>query len=97
MKAFFFIAALISAPALGQSLDSLPACAQTCALNAVGGSGCSDTDIACICLSATFISSYGSCIATSCTATDAAAAQSFAVQFCAAAGVTVGHPTNLSG
>ncbi|KAH6655385.1 hypothetical protein BKA67DRAFT_657329 [Truncatella angustata] len=85
MKVLFFIVAFVSAPTLAQDLNALPACAQTCALNAIGGSGCAVTDLKCICESASFISSYTSCITTSCGAADQAAAISFAIQYCASA------------
>ncbi|SPJ84644.1 uncharacterized protein FTOL_10906 [Fusarium torulosum] len=93
MKASSFVAALISAPALGQDLGGLPACAQSCALNAIGGSGCAATDVVCICTSQTFISVYSSCVSTSCNATDAAAATEFGNQFCASASSTVSPTT----
>ncbi|KAH6870978.1 hypothetical protein B0T10DRAFT_553527 [Thelonectria olida] len=89
MNAFVLIA-LISASTLAQDLSGLPACAQTCALDAIGASGCAVTDVVCICLSDIFISAYSSCVATSCNATDAAAATSFGVQYCASGGVTIG-------
>ncbi|KAM6530294.1 hypothetical protein FALCPG4_008420 [Fusarium falciforme] len=87
MKSVLITAVLASAGALAQS--SLPACAQTCALDSLASSGCSSTDIACVCKSRAFIESYTSCVATSCNAEDAAKAAQFGVQQCGSAGVSV--------
>ncbi|KAL6404499.1 hypothetical protein AUP68_13892 [Ilyonectria robusta] len=84
----FFVAALVSAPVLAQDLTSLPACAQTCALNAISSTGCAPTDAKCICESTSFLSSVESCISTACNATDQQATLTFAQQFCSSAGVT---------
>ena len=45
---------------------------QTCALNSIGASGCPVTNVTCICVAPTFISSFNSCVGTSCNATDQA-------------------------
>jgi hypothetical protein len=44
----------------------------TCALNAIGATGCAATDAACVCSATTFLSSVQSCISTACNATDQA-------------------------
>ncbi|KAH7205827.1 uncharacterized protein BKA55DRAFT_459692, partial [Fusarium redolens] len=92
MKVFFFLTALLSAPALGQTIG-LPACAETCVLNGIGASGCATTDAGCICISPSFLASVEACISTDCDALDQAATLSFATQFCAQAGVTISVPS----
>lgn len=45
-----------------QDLSGLPACAYNCALQGIGGTGCSVTDSACICAAQSFLSDVQSCI-----------------------------------
>ncbi|KAH6661573.1 hypothetical protein B0J14DRAFT_376496 [Halenospora varia] len=78
------------------SLDGLPICAETCALNAISGSGCATYDMVCVCLSTTFLSSYTSCVGLSCNPSDQALATNFGVQYCAQAGVTIGASSSTS-
>ncbi|WAO92186.1 CFEM domain-containing protein [Fusarium falciforme] len=87
MKSVLIAAVLASAGTLAQS--PLPSCAQTCALNALSSSGCGSTDVACVCKSTAFVEGYTSCVATSCSAEDAAKAEQYGVQLCGSAGVSV--------
>ncbi|KIW72544.1 hypothetical protein PV04_00729 [Phialophora macrospora] len=79
--------------AASQDLSSLPSCAVTCALNAIGATGCAATDAACVCSATTFLTSVQSCISTACNATDQAATLAFAQQYCGSAGITITLPT----
>ncbi|KAJ9503777.1 hypothetical protein LTR99_002539 [Exophiala xenobiotica] len=79
--------------AAAQDLSSLPPCAVTCALNAIGATGCAATDAKCICTATSFLSGVQSCISTACNATDQAATLQFAVTFCGSAGVSITLPT----
>jgi len=79
--------------AAAQDLSSLPSCAVTCAINAIGATGCATTDAKCICTATSFLSGVQTCISTACNATDQAATLAFAQQFCGSAGVTITLPT----
>jgi len=79
--------------AASQDLSSLPTCAVSCAVNAIGSTGCAVTDALCICQATSFLSGVQTCISTACNATDQAATLQFALQFCSSAGVTITLPT----
>ncbi|KAF8239081.1 hypothetical protein L208DRAFT_1386521 [Tricholoma matsutake] len=76
--------------ATAQTLFPLPQCALSCALSAIAGTGCTLTDVACICSSALFITSLNGCIGTACSPADQASTIAFAQQYCATAGVMLG-------
>ncbi|KAK5050748.1 hypothetical protein LTR84_003307 [Exophiala bonariae] len=76
-----------------QDLSTLPACAVTCALNAIGATGCSATDAHCVCSATSFLTTVQTCIGTACNATDVAATLAFAQQYCLSGGVTITLPT----
>lgn len=74
-------------------LSKLPACALTPALAALGSTTCSsETDFKCICSSSAFIASLEPAVAAACSPADLATAEAFAVQLCAAYGVTLTLP-----
>ncbi|KAL7968051.1 hypothetical protein HDV63DRAFT_89719 [Trichoderma sp. SZMC 28014] len=84
---------LLSSSSLAQNLSGLPACAESCALNAIAGSsGCAGPNAKCICTADSFFDAFNSCIGITCTASDRAAALLFTQQFCASAGVTIASP-----
>ncbi|OAP59136.1 hypothetical protein AYL99_06434 [Fonsecaea erecta] len=76
-----------------QDLSGLPACAVTCAVNAISSTGCSATDAACVCTATSFLSGVYTCISGACNATDIAATLQFAEQYCGSAGVSITLPT----
>ncbi|KAJ9602542.1 hypothetical protein H2200_013085 [Cladophialophora chaetospira] len=79
--------------AAAQDLSQLPSCAVTCALNAIGATGCQATDAKCVCSATSFLSSVQTCISTACNATDQAATLAFAQQYCGSAGITITLPS----
>ncbi|PIL26757.1 hypothetical protein GSI_11172 [Ganoderma sinense ZZ0214-1] len=76
----FALAALSS----GAWAQTLPPCAETCAVNAIGASGCASTDAHCLCTNNAFIAAVEACIQTSCSAADQAEAMKYAQKFCGA-------------
>jgi hypothetical protein len=86
----FVVALGLAALATAQGV--LPACAQSCALNAIGNTGCAVTDAACICTKPAFLTESQTCIESSCGPADQQAALEYAVNFCATAGVTLSVP-----
>ncbi|ETI28855.1 hypothetical protein G647_01307 [Cladophialophora carrionii CBS 160.54] len=94
---FFSIAAVSISTLLhlaaSQDLSTLPSCAVTCALNAIGGTGCAATDAACVCSATSFLTDVQACISTACSAADQAATLAFAQQYCGSAGITITLPT----
>ena len=44
----------------------------TCAINAIGATGCATTDAKCICTATSFLSGVQTCISTACSASDQA-------------------------
>ncbi|ETW77563.1 hypothetical protein HETIRDRAFT_454825 [Heterobasidion irregulare TC 32-1] len=91
MRASFvplLLAAAASASLMERQLSSLPTCALPCLVSANVGS-CSQTDIACLCSSSSFVSSLATCIESSCTGADVQTAISQATALCANNGVTL--------
>ncbi|KAF4500784.1 hypothetical protein FAGAP_3066 [Fusarium agapanthi] len=91
MKSFFlFTTALLSSSVLAQGGGGvLPKCAQPCALKAIQDSKCGSEDPSCVCKAPGFTESYLSCVSTSCSPREAAAAVSAGIRLCQAAGVTI--------
>ncbi|KAL9562183.1 hypothetical protein ACKAV7_013727 [Fusarium commune] len=99
MKSFLlFTTALLSSSVLAQSTPQaggqaggsvLPGCAQPCALKAIQDSKCGSEDPGCVCKAPGFAESYVSCVNTSCSPGDAAAAIAASIRLCQAAGVTI--------
>ncbi|KAF4436646.1 hypothetical protein FACUT_6241 [Fusarium acutatum] len=100
MKSFFFTTVLLSSSVLAQSTPQaggqgggggsvLPKCAQPCALKAIQDSKCASEDPGCVCKAPGFAESYVSCVGTSCSPREAAAAVSAGIRLCQAAGVTI--------
>ncbi|KIW78295.1 hypothetical protein Z517_08130 [Fonsecaea pedrosoi CBS 271.37] len=79
--------------AASQDLSSLPACAVTCAVNAISSTGCAATDAACVCQASSFLTGVYTCISASCSADDIAATLQFAQQYCGSAGISITLPT----
>ncbi|KAH0844084.1 CFEM domain containing protein [Fonsecaea pedrosoi] len=79
--------------AASQDLSSLPACAVTCAVNAISSTGCAATDAACVCQASSFLTGVYTCISGSCSADDIAATLQFAQQYCGSAGISITLPT----
>ncbi|KAK9386744.1 hypothetical protein V1515DRAFT_645109 [Lipomyces mesembrius] len=88
---FLTVAAIsgLVAVASAQSLSSLPACAQTCAGNAIGATGCSALDIHCFCTATSFMGTIASCISTACDQKDQQTTVQFAESLCLSASVTL--------
>jgi len=83
-------ALLASTPAtLAQDLSTLPPCASKCLPTALatGGKSCVQTDFACLCKNSDFVAAANKCYTSSCTVSELADAQKWAVGVCAAAGV----------
>ncbi|EJD01850.1 uncharacterized protein FOMMEDRAFT_88233 [Fomitiporia mediterranea MF3/22] len=77
------------------SRQNVPQCALTCIGNADLG-GCSATDNQCLCTNQQFIQSTTTCIESTCSGSDLAAAEAFAQQSCASVGVTLTAPGSAS-
>ncbi|RVX68518.1 hypothetical protein B0A52_07942 [Exophiala mesophila] len=75
---------------------TLPACATSCALTAIGSTGCSVTDAACICSATSFLEGVQACITTACSAEDQQATLAYAQSFCLSGGVTITLPTGAA-
>ncbi|KAI0718651.1 hypothetical protein C8Q72DRAFT_134773 [Fomitopsis betulina] len=71
-----------SAHLFARQLGSIPACASTCIQNTSPGS-CSPSDEQCLCTSSTYVNALGTCIHTSCSTADIAAAESALKAICA--------------
>ncbi|KAL5586874.1 hypothetical protein FOBRF1_016744 [Fusarium oxysporum] len=93
----FFVAVLISAPALAQ--DSISPCVLGCITDAASSAGCMGfTDLDCVCANTDFQTVAATCLQAKCTADEQAAALSLQKKMCASAGATNGPaPTNLPG
>jgi len=83
------IAALAAPLIAAQDLSGLPSCAETPAIAALGSTGCSITDIACICKDSAFLTSLEPAVAAACSPADLATALQFAVDLCDSVGVTL--------
>ncbi|KAH0351812.1 hypothetical protein KCU83_g4073, partial [Aureobasidium melanogenum] len=81
-----FAAAAMVAPTLAQDAASLaallPSCAVNCALTAIPATGCTATDVSCLCSSSSFISSIASCTQGACSAEDQAKTAAATAQIC---------------
>jgi len=90
-----FVAALAAvASAQTCSISDLPTCAVTPALQAIGSTGCSATDLACVCKNQAFIASLTPAIKAGCSAADYQKAVTTAACLCAQAGVTLNIPSS---
>jgi len=93
VSAIVAVAVGLTASLVSAQLESIPPCALGCAINSLGGTGCAQTDIACICSATAFLEALTPCVQTSCTPEEFAATIEAARQLCAAAGVTLSIPT----
>jgi len=84
-----FVAAVAAPLIFAQDLSGLPTCAETPAIAALGSTGCSITDIKCICDDTSFLQSLEPAVAAVCSPADLATALQFAVNLCLSAGVTL--------
>jgi len=82
--------------ASSQSLSGLPQCAESCAISAVGSTGCAVTNATCICEATSFLQGVDSCIQTACSAADIQATLQFAQKYCLSGGVTITLPTQAA-
>ncbi|KAF2770700.1 hypothetical protein EJ03DRAFT_335413 [Teratosphaeria nubilosa] len=82
---------LVAAFAVGaySQISAFPSCALPPAISAVGTTGCSTTDYACICSNQAFASSLYSQIEAACSASDVQKAVSAAETLCSQAGVPI--------
>ncbi|KAH9825487.1 GPI anchored CFEM domain protein [Teratosphaeria destructans] len=87
MQRVVFVA-VFAAGAYSQ-ISAFPSCALPPAISAVGTSGCSTTDYACICSNQAFASSLYSQIEAACSASDVQKAVSAAETLCSQAGVSI--------
>ncbi|KIW06668.1 uncharacterized protein PV09_02374 [Verruconis gallopava] len=78
----------LAAAVFAQDLSQLPSCGYSCISVGVSGSGCSTTDIACLCKSSSWISELACCVSKSCDAADQQSIASIAEGYCSSAGVT---------
>jgi len=76
---------------LAQELPGFPTCAVACVEDAspVYISGCSQTDIGCLCGSASFLTAVGTCVHSSCTPPEEKATLDAAYKLCEANGVII--------
>ncbi|KAN0127867.1 hypothetical protein V8E53_014314 [Lactarius tabidus] len=70
-------------------LSQVPACAQTCATSAASSSSCTATDITCLCNSQAFQNAAQTCVETTCSSTDSAAAINYFEGLCGASSSTL--------
>ncbi|EWC43952.1 hypothetical protein DRE_01304 [Drechslerella stenobrocha 248] len=102
MKTSTVIAVVAGAALATAQLDRLPTCALSCAISSIGESGCSPTDIACVCSAASFQAGILTCIQRpgGCNAQEIQDTVAAAGVLCAQAGVTLtppgGAPTTTS-
>ncbi|KAF3940832.1 hypothetical protein ABW19_dt0204409 [Dactylella cylindrospora] len=92
MKTSAILAAVAGAALAAAQLDALPTCSLTCAISAIGTSGCAQTDIACICSASTFLTGIYTCIQGACTPAEIEQTLGAAQVLCASAGVTITLP-----
>ncbi|KAK6357667.1 hypothetical protein TWF718_001974 [Orbilia javanica] len=92
MKTSGILAVAAGAALAAAQLDKIPTCALTCAITAIGSSGCGQTDIACICSANTFLTGILSCIEGTCTPAEIEQTLGAAQVLCANAGVTITIP-----
>ncbi|KAK6528338.1 hypothetical protein TWF281_009581 [Arthrobotrys megalospora] len=72
--------------------DKFPTCSLTCYVSSIGGTGCAQTDIACICNSKDFINEALGCTFGSCSEEDVSKAVQATRDLCVGAGVDVELP-----
>ncbi|KAJ6260036.1 hypothetical protein Dda_5682 [Drechslerella dactyloides] len=92
MKTSAIFVVVAGASLAAAQLDKLPTCALSCAISSIGSSGCSQTDIACVCSASSFLSGIQTCIEGSCTAQEIKQTLDAAQVLCAGAGVTITLP-----
>lgn len=92
MKVSVILSVVASAALAAAQLSAIPQCALTCAISSIGASGCSETDIKCICSASAFLTSITSCVQGSCTAAELAQTLKAAQGLCSSAGVTLSLP-----
>ncbi|KAF3157894.1 hypothetical protein TWF225_001812 [Orbilia oligospora] len=92
MKTSGILAVAAGAALAAAQLDQIPTCALTCAITSLGSTGCSQTDIACICKASSFLTGILSCIQGSCTPAEIEQTLGAAQGLCASAGVTITVP-----
>ncbi|KAK6508897.1 hypothetical protein TWF481_003665 [Arthrobotrys musiformis] len=92
MKTSGILAVAAGAALAAAQLDQIPTCALTCAITALGSTGCSQTDIACICQASSFLTGILGCIQGTCTPSEIEQTLGAAQVLCAGAGVTITVP-----
>ncbi|MCJ1307432.1 hypothetical protein MMC25_001078 [Agyrium rufum] len=83
------LAASFSRLVSSQGLLGLPSCAEAPAIEGLGTTGCSTSNIACICSNKAFLTQLQSQVQTVCSASDAQQAIAIAQQLCAMSGVSL--------
>lgn len=78
-----------TAAAGGTSGSGLPSCATSCLSDGIQSSGCSASDIACICESQSFIEQLTPCVESSCSASELETVIQYAVALCGSASVSL--------
>ncbi|KAK6516176.1 hypothetical protein TWF506_006088 [Arthrobotrys conoides] len=92
MKTSGILAVAAGAALAAAQLDKIPTCALTCAITSLSGTGCAQTDIACICKASSFLSGILTCIQGSCNEEQIKQTLEAAQVLCAGAGVTITVP-----
>ncbi|RVD80203.1 uncharacterized protein DFL_008108 [Arthrobotrys flagrans] len=92
MKTSGILTVAAGAALAAAQLDQIPTCALTCAITSLSGTGCAQTDIACICEASSFLTGILSCIQGSCNAEEIEQTLGAAQVLCASAGVTISVP-----
>jgi hypothetical protein len=92
MKTSAILTAVAGAAIASAQLNQIPTCALSCAISSIGGSGCAQTDIACICSASSFLTGILSCIQGSCSPAEIQQTLAAAQVLCADAGVTITVP-----
>ncbi|THH06262.1 hypothetical protein EW145_g4218 [Phellinidium pouzarii] len=77
------------------SRASVPQCAIAC-IQTANLDGCSSSDDVCLCSNAAFVNSTTSCIESTCSGSDLAAAEAFAQENCGAVGITLSSSSPTS-
>ncbi|PSS34216.1 hypothetical protein PHLCEN_2v1726 [Hermanssonia centrifuga] len=90
LAAFFLTAAVSTASAATLfPRQSFPTCSDDCILNPPNLFGCDSNDNKCLCSSTQYVAATTACIASACSAQDAASADSLSQSLCEQVGITL--------
>jgi len=94
MKASVILSVVASAALATAQLSNIPSCALSCAISSIGSSGCSETDIKCVCQAKSFITSITTCVQGACTPAELQQTMTAAQGLCQSVGVTLTFPSS---